>query len=313
MPVTPLSFVTRAIFAMALSLAAAHRVHHDHAYDYEPVGAEETRAEESVGSAVAESRSFPFGEDGFGVSETDYVDAESPSSNDPVYAPTLGPTRAPPLPATPPTPTETETTSNDTETKSNDTLAQTLAPPLPPPPPTPEEEEQAPPLPPPPPAPEEEETRRERERIASLPIVQSYDKATMLSMDDPEYQPGDWLLGRGTYFDAPDSWKETFAPHLFGDLYGNGCGFLNKSPERRNVNKNNDDFPFPLDAVAAVTDFDLRLIEGKYFPITIFRLPDWPDYPDCCSLIRTGTCYYGNSYEVTLLYPSQSLIHITGD
>jgi len=280
MPVTPLSFVTRAIFAMALSLAAAHRVHHDHAYDYEPVGAEETRAEESVGSAVAESRSFPFGEDGFGVSETDYVDAESPSSNDPVYTPTLGPTRAPPLPATPPTP---------------------------------EEEEQAPPLPPPPPAPEEEETRRERERIASLPIVQSYDKATMLSMDDPEYQPGDWLLGRATYFDAPDSWKETFAPHLFGDLYGNGCGFLNKSPERRNVNKNNDDFPFPLDAVAAVTDFDLRLIEGKYFPITIFRLPDWPDYPDCCSLIRTGTCYYGNSYEVTLLYPSQSLIHITGD
>ena len=64
--------------------------------------------------------------------------------------------------------------------------------------------------------------------------------------------------------DAPESWKKTFAPHLFGDLYGNGCGFLNKSPERRNVNRNNDNFPFPLDAVAAVADFDVRLIEGAF-------------------------------------------------
>ena len=112
---------------MALSFAAAHRVHKDRAYDYEPVGAEETRAEESVGSAVAESRSFPFGEDGFGVSHADYVDAESPASNDPGNAPTLAPEQALPLPTTPPSPTETETTSNDTlvpeqeATKSNDT------------------------------------------------------------------------------------------------------------------------------------------------------------------------------------------------
>ena len=28
-----------------------------------------------------------------------------------------------------------------------------------------------------------------------------------------------------------------------------------------------------------------------------------------CLLIRTGICYRGNSYEVTLLYPFQSLIH----
>ena len=278
MPLAPLSLVTRAIFAMALSFAAAHRVHKDRAYDYEPVGAEETRAEESVGSAVAESRSFPFGEDGFGVSHADYVDAESPASNDPGNAPTLAPEQALPLPTTPPSPTETETTSNDTlvpeqeatksndtDTKRNDILAPTLAPPLPAPPPTPEEDEQAPPLHPPPSiTPEEHETRLERERIASLPIVQRYDETAMRSMDDPAYEPGAWLLGRATYFDAPESWKKTFAPHLFGDLYGNGCGFLNKSPERRNVNRNNDNFPFPLDAVAAVADFDVRLIEGAF-------------------------------------------------
>jgi hypothetical protein len=77
-------------------------------------------------------------------------------------------------------------------------------------------------------------------------------------MDDPEYRPGDWLLGRATYFDAPDAWKRTFAPHVFGDLHGNGCGFVNK---HEGV-ETNDDFPFPKDAVAAVADFDARLFEG---------------------------------------------------
>jgi hypothetical protein len=41
-------------------------------------------------------------------------------------------------------------------------------------------------------------------------------------------------------------------------LYGNGCGYVNKSPGI----ESNDDFPFPFDAVAAVSDFDSRLIEG---------------------------------------------------
>jgi hypothetical protein len=37
---------------------------------------------------------------------------------------------------------------------------------------------------------------------------------------------------------------------------------------------------------------------GTYFPITTHRLPTRRDYHDCL-LIRTGTCSYGNSYEVT--------------
>ena len=118
------------------------------------------------------------------------------------------------------------------------------------------------PAPAPPPAPLDEATLRafeaERARVASAPVVRRYDPATMRSMDDPEYRPGDWLFGRATYFDAPDAWKRTFAPHVFGDLHGNGCGFVNK---HEGV-ETNDDFPFPKDAVAAVADFDARLFEG---------------------------------------------------
>ena len=98
----------------------------------------------------------------------------------------------------------------------------------------------------------------ERARVASAPVVRRYDPATMRSMDDPEYRPGDWLFGRATYFDAPEYWKRTFAPHVFGDLHGNGCGFVNK---HEGV-ESNADFPFPLDAVAAAADFDSRLFEG---------------------------------------------------
>ena len=36
----------------------------------------------------------------------------------------------------------------------------------------------------------------ERARVASAPVVRRYAAATMRSMDDPEYRPGDWLLGR---------------------------------------------------------------------------------------------------------------------
>ena len=118
------------------------------------------------------------------------------------------------------------------------------------------------PAPAPPPAPLDEATLRafeaERARVASAPVVRRYDPATMRSMDDPEYRPGDWLFGRATYFDAPDAWKRTFAPHVFGDLHGNGCGFVNK---HEGV-ETNVDFPFPKDAVAAVADFDARLFEG---------------------------------------------------
>ena len=39
---------------------------------------------------------------------------------------------------------------------------------------------------------------------------------------------GSWSRARATYFDAPDAWKKTFAKQIFGDLYGNACGFVNK-------------------------------------------------------------------------------------
>ena len=78
-------------------------------------------------------------------------------------------------------------------------------------------------------------------------------------MDDPSYRQGDWLIGRSTYFDAPASWKAKFAPHLFGDLHGNGCGsFTNKGPGL----ESNDNFTLPLDQAAAIADFDPRFYEG---------------------------------------------------
>ena len=40
---------------------------------------------------------------------------------------------------------------------------------------------------------------------------------------------------------------------------------------------------------------------GTYFPITTFRLPDRPDYPDCLLILWSS------------VYPFQSLIHITKD
>ena len=46
-----------------------------------------------------------------------------------------------------------------------------------------------------------------------------------------DVRPGDRLIGRSTYFDAPVAWKAKFEPHLFGDVHGNGCGsFTNKGP-----------------------------------------------------------------------------------
>ena len=69
------------------------------------------------------------------------------------------------------------------------------------------------------------------------------------------------------------------------------------------------------DTLAAVRVSGMELTdcleEGTYFPITTFRLPDRPDYPDCLLLVTLTSS--GNSYEVTTLYPFQSLIHITRD
>lgn len=94
--------------------------------------------------------------------------------------------------------------------------------------------------------------------LASRPLVETYPPEVMLSVDDPAYSPGDWLLGRATYFDAPAAWKATFTRQVFGDLHGNGCGYVDKGPGA----ESNEDFPFPLDAVAAVADFDPRFHEA---------------------------------------------------
>jgi hypothetical protein len=51
---------------------------------------------------------------------------------------------------------------------------------------------------------------------------------------------------------------------------------------------------------------------GAGFPFTTFRLRDRPDCHDCL-LIRTGTCYRGNSYDVTTRYPVQSRIYTRSD
>ena len=78
-------------------------------------------------------------------------------------------------------------------------------------------------------------------------------------MDDPEYVKGAWLLGRSTYFDAPMDWKQKFSSQTtFGDLHGNGCGYVNKGEGEESI----ADLPYPIDAVAAVADFDPRFHEA---------------------------------------------------
>ena len=77
--------------------------------------------------------------------------------------------------------------------------------------------------------------------LASRSLVETYPPEVMLSVDDPAYSSGDWLLGRATYFDAPAAWKTTFSSQIFGDLHGNGCGYVDKGPGE----ESNADFPFP--------------------------------------------------------------------
>lgn len=60
-----------------------------------------------------------------------------------------------------------------------------------------------------------------------------------------------WTLGRATYFDAPDYWKNEFPPGKFGDLFGNTCGYRNR---REGIPLSNEDFTLPFEAVGAITD-----------------------------------------------------------
>jgi len=73
------------------------------------------------------------------------------------------------------------------------------------------------------------------------------------------YARGDWIPGRATYFDAPAEWKAKFSQQIFGDLYGNACGYVNKGAGF----ESNTNFPFDRAAVAAVADFDADIYEGS--------------------------------------------------
>lgn len=109
-----------------------------------------------------------------------------------------------------------------------------------------------------PPPPPETPTRTPRPTTEPDQVLE-YPPERLASVDDATYRPGDWLIGRSTYFDAPVAWKAKFEPHLFGDVHGNGCGsFTNKGPGL----ESNSNFTLPLDAVAAVADFDPRFYEG---------------------------------------------------
>lgn len=74
------------------------------------------------------------------------------------------------------------------------------------------------------------------------------------------YAKGEWLQGRATYFDAPQEWKQKFSQQIFGDLYGNACGYVNKGAGY----ESNANFPFLAnrDQVAAVADFEPKLHDG---------------------------------------------------
>ena len=174
----------------------------------------------------------------------DYDSVEEPP--EPARAPEASPVAPSPEPPIPPPPPSSPV----------------VTPPPPPlPPPLPPSEPSSPPessiqpsSPPPPP-----ESPARPPRPPTQPQVLKYPPEKLASVDDPSYRPGDWLIGRSTYFDAPASWKAKFAPHLFGDLHGNGCGsFTNKGPGL----ESNDNFTLPLDQAAAIADFDPRFYEG---------------------------------------------------
>jgi len=82
--------------------------------------------------------------------------------------------------------------------------------------------------------------------------------ASWMTGVDAAYTKGEWMKGRATYFDAPDAWKQKFSQQIFGDLYGNACGYVNKGAGR----ESNANFPFLANAVAAVADFDPKLHDG---------------------------------------------------
>ena len=172
----------------------------------------------------------------------DYDEVDEPP--EPARAPTPSPLSPLEPPVTPPAPNPPSPPAGP--------RPPVVTPPEPPSPPATRTEPASPPPPP------ETPTRTPRPTTEPDQVLE-YPPERLASVDDATYRPGDWLIGRSTYFDAPVAWKAKFEPHLFGDVHGNGCGsFTNKGPGL----ESNSNFTLPLDAVAAVADFDPRFYEG---------------------------------------------------
>ena len=92
----------------------------------------------------------------------------------------------------------------------------------------------------------------------------------MLALRHPQlpadYRPGEWQVGRATFFDGPASLKSAYAPYrqggagAWGDLFGAACGFAGR---RLGQPQSNDDLPFPHDAVGALSDFSFPTAAGS--------------------------------------------------
>jgi len=74
------------------------------------------------------------------------------------------------------------------------------------------------------------------------------------------------FVGHSTYFDAPPEWKKTFK-RGFGDLHGNACGYVIKGAGVESIT----DLPFPIDTVAAISDFDGRGLHSSTFQLNLSR------------------------------------------
>lgn len=74
---------------------------------------------------------------------------------------------------------------------------------------------------------------------------------TLLLVEAASESPGEWKVARGSFFDAPQYWKEWYPPGQFGDLFINSCGYTD---HEEGVRASNDMFSFPTDAVGSLAD-----------------------------------------------------------
>jgi len=81
---------------------------------------------------------------------------------------------------------------------------------------------------------------------------------------DVDYEPGTFLTGRATYFDATNAWKtKWYDHHEFGYLETNACGYTSK------VSREKKRLPLAVDRrnVAALADFETKSSCGQCYEI----------------------------------------------